>query len=351
MGAEVAERALRWALGRGEPHVALTWFGGEPLLERGTIEAVMPGLRALGRERGALVTAKISTNGQGLDESFCRFAREHALFISLSTDGLPAAQDAGRPRAQGGPSSPGVERALAALVATRAPFATYSVITPANVRTLPASVDWLFERGARVLVSTLDFGADWTQADLDALAAGYRALARRYVRWTRMGLDFHLSPFDGKLAARTRRKEHRSGSCSAGVRQFAVDPEGYLYPCIEFLESPRFRVGHVDQGIDRELWKTFFAEQAGESPEECGACAIRSRCGSNCACLNHRLGGATRAVDALLCAHERIVTLAADRIGARLWRRRERAFLRRQYDPHHQVLSTLESLLEEALKP
>lgn len=350
MSAETAEAALRWALGRGTPHVALTWFGGEPLLERATIEALTPRLASIGREYGGLVTAKVSTNGQGLDAEFCRFARENTLFVSLSTDGAPSVQDAGRPRVDGGPSSKAVERALDALVATGTPFATYQVITPANVRALAASVDWLFEHGSRVLVSTLDFGADWSQQNLDALAAGYRALARRYARWTRWGIDFHLAPFDSKIAARTRRREHRAGSCSAGVRQFAVDPEGYIYPCIEFLESPRFRVGHVERGLERDAWKAFFAEEGDERPEECGDCAIRARCGSSCACLNHRLGGATRAVDALLCAHERLVTLAADRIGARLWQRRERAFLRRQYDPHHHVLSTLESLLEEGWK-
>jgi len=92
-----------------------------------------------------------------------------------------------------------------------------------------------------------------------------------------------------------------------------------------------------------------FAVQRGTRPDECSGCAIQSRCGSTCACLNLRLGGSPHAVDALLCAHERMVTLAADRIAARLWRKRARAFLRRQYDPHHDVLSTCRALVEEAL--
>ena len=49
-------------------------------------------------------------------------------------------QGAGQPRL--------VERALEALAATKTPFSTYSVITPANVRFLPRSADWLLERGA-----------------------------------------------------------------------------------------------------------------------------------------------------------------------------------------------------------
>jgi hypothetical protein len=56
-------------------------------------------------------------------------------------------------------------------------------------------------------------------------------------------------------------------------------------------------------------------------------------------------------VSALLCEHERAVTLAADRIGAELFRRRDRTFLRRHYDPRHHVLSAVESLLAEARTP
>jgi uncharacterized protein len=347
MTAEVAEQAVRFLLERGHAHVAVTYFGGEPLLERAAIEEIQPRLTRLGRERGALVTAKVSTNGALLDESFCRFARQHAVFVSLSTDGCPQAQDDGRPTTEGAPTSPLIERALAALAATRAPFATYSVITPRNVRFLARSVDWLFARGARILISTPDFGADWREPDLRTLAAQYRALARRYAAWSRRGIDFYLAPFDAKIAAHTRRREFRENRCAAGVRQLAVDAEGHLYPCIEFLESAKMRIGHVARGFDGERTT---ACTTGERPQACTGCGIRERCGSTCACLNLRTAGSARGVSALLCEHERMVTLAADRIGARLWRRRNRAFLRRQYDPHHHVLSAIESLVQEALK-
>src|SRR5262245_50734420 len=112
MTAAVAERARAMLLDQGYAHVAVTWFGGEPLLERARIEELQPRLQALGAARGALVTAKISTNGALLDESFCRFAKRHALFVSLSTDGCPEAQDQGRPTANGEATSALVERAL-----------------------------------------------------------------------------------------------------------------------------------------------------------------------------------------------------------------------------------------------
>ena len=344
MSLEVARAAVQGLLDQGHDHVALTYFGGEPLLEREMIVASLPALRVLGTEQGALVTAKICTNGSLLDEAFCVFAREQALFVSLSTDGHPEAQDQGRRTREGGASSATIERALCLLRASGTPFATYQVITPENAHLLAKGTDWLWERGARLFVSTLDYGADWREEHLAALQESYRKLARRYMQWKKRGYRFFLAPFDSKLQAHTRPGEFRRESCSAGVRQLAVDPDGLLYPCIEFLEDQAFAIGHVDRGLDLEAFKKLNQEHAGERPIDCTDCGIRARCGSNCACLNLRTGNKMRAVDELLCTHERLVTLAADEIGARLWKKKTRAFLDTQYNPHHHVLHTLEQL-------
>ncbi len=347
MPPEVATRAVEFLLEQGHSRVAVTYFGGEPLLERAVIETTLPRIIELGRRRGALVSAKVSTNGALLDEELCAFARRHLLFISLSADGSPRVQDEGRPARDGGSTSRRVEDALDALRRTRTPFCTYSVVTPANAAGLSRSIDWLYEHGSRILITSLDFGADWTDHALDVLAREYRALARRYVRWTKAGVDFHLSPFDAKISAHTHGEAARSGACAAGVRQIAVDPEGYVYPCVEFLESAEFRIGHIDRGLDREAAREVRARAGGKRPDECSGCGIKSRCASSCACLNYRVTGRMREVDALLCAHEKIVTLAADRIGAHLWRKKSRPFLDRQYNPYHHALFAVESMLAE----
>jgi len=347
MTAAVARRALEWAIEAGHSQIALTYFGGEPLLNRELIEATWPEFRRLGLARGALVSAKVSTNGTRLDHAFAHFARETALFVSLSVDGGPAVQDGGRPFADGTPTSAAVERALAELVAERTPFASYQVVTPRNCGALDASAAWLFERGSRLLASSLAIDQSWTQADFDRLQRSYAQLAQRYVGWLEQGERFYLAPFDAKIDARTQHSAYREESCCAGVRQFAVDPEGWIYPCIEFLENARWRIGHVDRGLEEGALRRLYAEHGGTRPEECRGCGIRERCASNCACLNLRAQGSLRAVDELLCAHERAVTLAADGIAARLFALRNRRFLDRHYNPHHRPLEVLEDLFQE----
>jgi uncharacterized protein len=347
----LARRALEWAIRAGHSQIALTYFGGEPLLQRETIEATWPELRRAGLAQGALVSAKISTNGTQLDRSFARFARESALFVSLSVDGGPAVQDAGRPLASGGASSGLVERALESVAVERTPFASYQVITPRNCGELDESTAWLFERGSRLLASSLAVDQDWTQDDFERLQRSYAALARRYATWLESGERFYLAPFDSKVDARTRHADHRANSCCAGVRQYAIDPEGWIYPCIEFLEHPRWRIGHVESGIEPGAMTRLYAEHGGARPAECRECGIRERCASNCACLNLRTQGSLRAVDELLCAHERAVTLAADGIAARLFAKRDRRFLDRHYNPHHRPIEVLEELFQEVCAP
>ncbi len=348
MPVDVALAAVDRLLSEGHDHLALTFFGGEPLLRRETIESLWPSLRERGARRGALVTAKICTNGALLDRSFAAFARRTALFVSLSTDGGPQAQDGGRRDAAGARTSPLVEQALSALRDERTPFATYSVITPQNARHLADSVAWLWARGSRTLITTLDFGADWTAPDLDVLATSYRAVARQYVRWTRSREAFFLAPFDSKIAARTHPGYWRGNSCRAGVRQVAVDPAGFIYPCIEFLESERYRIGDVWRGVDRAEWKRLNLDHGGHAPDVCEDCGVHDRCGSTCAYLNLRTAGSMRDVVGLLCAHERLVVQAADRLAAWLWRRKDRGFIDRQYNPWHEPLELLESLLPGA---
>jgi len=347
MQPEIARRALEWLIDAGHDRIALTYFGGEPLLHRELIEETWPLLRQIGLSRGVLVSAKLCTNGTRLDRSFARFARETALFVSLSVDGGPDVQDQGRPFANGEASSQAVERALEALVAERTPFATYQVLTPRNCHALDASAAWLFERGSRLLASSLAVDQDWSQAGFDRLQQSYAALALRYVDWLERGERFYLAPFDSKIDARTRHAEHREESCCAGVRQYGVDPEGWIYPCIEFFEDARWRIGHVDRGVDEGAMRRLFAEHGGKRPEECRDCGIRERCASNCACLNLRTKGSLRAVDELLCAHERAVTLAADSIASKLYAQRNLRFLDRHYNPNHRPLEVLEDLFHE----
>jgi uncharacterized protein len=346
MPPEVALAAVRSALAAGHRHLALTFFGGEPLLRADDLLLILDQARALARAAGATVTAKVSTNGLLLTEPFLARAGELGLFVSLSFDGIRPAQDAGRRRPDGASSFSAALRALDRLVAAGAPFGVYSVVTPENVRHLAESRRFLWDRGARILITAVDYTASWDEGAIRALIEQVEQIGDMYRRLLKTRAAFHLEPLDSRIAQRTRRDEWRR--CSPGIRQVTVGPDGTLYGCVELFYRGLYPLGSADSWLDRDKVKPFAAAHLGGRPEECQGCGLRDRClSSSCLCVNLRATGDAALPPASLCYTEQATLQAIDRIAARLYRERLPEFLVRNYSQSVHLLSGIEQLLRE----
>jgi len=202
-------------------------FGGEPLLRAGAIFEIMAEARNLERARGIPVTAKVSTNGVLLDEGFLNQAGRWGVFVSLSIDGNNKAHDLGRVDGNGHGSFRAAFQALQLLVAAGRPFAVYSVITPSNVQHLADSVIFLWNAGARIIVNTVDYTAEWTEGARAQPHSQYQRAGRFYRRQLEKAAFFHMEPFDSRIPAVTRPKELKR--CRPGLSQVVVAPDGTLY--------------------------------------------------------------------------------------------------------------------------
>ncbi len=335
--------AVRSAIAHGAERIALTFFGGEPLLARDALFDILSDARRLGAEAHVPVTAKVSTNGLLLDGDTIEAAAASGLFISLSFDGVRGANDAHRRTPDGESSFDAAETALALLVSAGRPFAVYSVITPDNAQFLAESVRRLWDMGARILVNTLDYGADWRERDWQELRRQYARLGRFYEKRMRSKEFFHLEPFDSRIAQVTRPGEW--SRCAPGVRQVLVAPDGVLYGCIEYFHRRLHPLGTAEEWVDAEAVRALAHEKAG-CPESCGACGVAQRCNNACACVNLRGTGVPNRPPTTLCRGEREAVLASDKTAARLFRRKNPEFLVRNYCDRYHVLTAVENLLE-----
>jgi uncharacterized protein len=163
MPVQVALSAIDSAIRSGARRLELTFFGGEPLLQREHLFEILRRAREVERERGVPITAKVATNGLALDDRVVEEAARLGLFISLSHDGVREAMDTGRVTPEGGSAFDRVEAALERLVAARMPFGVYAVTTPGNARHLARGRRHLWDAGARLLISAIDYTADWNQ--------------------------------------------------------------------------------------------------------------------------------------------------------------------------------------------
>jgi uncharacterized protein len=344
MPVELAVEAVRRAFDHAPAGLALTFFGGEPLLRAGELLHVLEAARALEAERGVPLTAKVPTNGLLLDEAFVERAGQLGLFISLSLDGIQPAQDAGRISLDGGGSFAQAERALRLLLRSGKPFGVYSVITPQNVRHLAASRRYLWGLGARILVSAIDYTAEWDDAALRALSEQYAALGQLYEQMLKEKAYFHLEPFDSRISLRTRSREY--ANCCPGLKQVTVGPDGTLYGCVEYFYRRLMPLGTVATWLDEEAVRALARSRSGRAPE-CGECGVRDRCTHTCDCVNLRTAGLANRPTRSLCLTEQTTIRAADRVAAELYRKRSPGFVVKHYSESYSMLAAMERLLDD----
>lgn len=343
MPAEIAVAAMRSAISHGASSLALTFFGGEPLLRSDVLFQVLEAARRLERQFRVPTTAKVSTNGVLLDEKAIDQAARLGLFISLSFDGVQASQDLGRVRLDGRGSFDDVSRALRLLVESQRPFAVYSVVTPQNVRWLAESRRYLWNAGARILVNALDYTAHWDRHAVEALKQQFVQIGRFYQDLLRQHEHFHLEPFDSRIAQQTRPADWRQ--CNPGIGQVTVGPDGTLYGCVEYFYRRKEPLGNAWDWLDPVRVKAMACTRSGLS-EECQECGVRERCNHSCACINLRSEACANRPPAALCVTEQETILAVDQLAAHLYRQHVPEFLLRHYSCSYHMLTGIERLLE-----
>jgi len=333
-----------------EGSCGVIFFGGEPLLARGLIRALVGEGRAMAARGEGRFHFKVTTNGLLMDERFIDFAVANDVLVALSFDGVREAHDAHRRTPDDAPTFSLVRDRLRLLLAARPYASVLMVVNPDTTAHLVESVGYLASEGARYLIISLNYAAPWTDGDLDRLEVEMARLADLYVAWSRAGRKFYLSPFEVKVASHVKGPEAVADRCDLGRRQLSVDPDGYLYPCVQFARTGpegSWRVGHVATGLDADALGHIRA-RATRTPGACAACAIRDRCHRTCGCLNWQTTGEVDTPSPVLCRYERMTVPLADHIGATLYRERNAAFLAKHYNPAYPLVSLLEEWGAEA---
>jgi uncharacterized protein len=345
MSQAIAERALELAsrLNAGAS-CGIVFFGGEPLLCRPLIQDLVQTARQMERSQAGRFHFKITTNGWLLDEQFIEFAIRENVLVAMSFDGVAASHDAHRRTIAGGPTQEVLLQRLRFLLAARPYSSVLMVVNPDTAAHLAESVALLLDEGAHYLIISLNYAAPWREEDFAILQEQLERLGERYLEWTRAGRKFYLSPFEVKLSSHINQHCFRKERCELARRQLSVDPQGHLYPCVQFVKAgpqSRWCIGHVDTGIDEAARSRLHAESEAEKVV-CRDCALRERCNNSCGCLNWQTTGSVQTVSPVLCRYEQILTPIADRVGQRLYRERNPLFLHKHYNAAYPVLSLLE---------
>lgn len=337
-------QALRLGARLTSGSCGIVFFGGEPLLCKELIRDIVAAGREMERRGEGRFHFKLTTNGLLLDEPFLQYAVDEDILIAMSLDGIRDSHDRYRRLPDGSPSFDRLLPRLQMLLAARPYASVLLVVNPDTAPLLTESVSFLMDEGCRYLIVSLNYAGPWGEAELEELTQQFAQLGDLYIEWTRQGRKFYLSPFEVKLSSHIQGEEVCKEHCELGIRQVSVDPQGFLFPCVQFTTAgpaSRWCIGDVVSGIDLERRDRLRVESQG-AKEPCGQCAIRRRCHNTCGCLNWQTMGSVARVSPVLCRYEQMLIPIADRIGETLYREQNPLFLNKHYNAAYPLLSWIE---------
>jgi uncharacterized protein len=341
MNFETARKAVDMASRNKGTPTGIVFFGGEPLLCKDLIYEIVEYSHWKEKETGCMFYFKITTNGLLLDETFMGLSIKENIFIALSHDGIREAQDKYRLDLRGDGSFSRLSEKIDLLLLKRPYSPVLMTINPETADFYTDSVIYLYEKGFRYIICSLNYGAVWTEKNMRILKKQYERLSQFYYERTLAEDKFYLSPFEVKISSHINEDSYCHERCELGKRQISVAPDGSFFPCVQFVGDNNYCIGHVTTGIDENRRHRLYQLNEAEK-ESCKECAIRKRCNHYCGCMNRQATGCLDKVSPVLCAHERLLLPIADRLAEKLYKKRNAMFIQKHYNEMFPVLSLIE---------
>ena len=122
-----------------------------------------------------------------------------------------------------------------------------------------------------------------TVDDLPTIRAEYDRLTEKYLERRRAGNGFFFFHFNVDLSNGPCVAKRLSG-CGAGHEYFAVDVNGDLYPCHQFVGRERYKLGNIFDGVDKSArhWLKYFRESHVLNKPKCRECWAKFFCSGGC---------------------------------------------------------------------
>lgn len=298
MSWEVAKAAIDFLVEKsvGRRNLELDFFGGEPLMNFDVVRKTVEYARSLEKEHGKVFRFTMTTNGVLLNDEITDFLNREMHNVVLSLDGRPEINDAMRPNVGGKGSYAGIVPKYQRLVARRGDRDYYvrGTFTKNNLD-FTEDVLHMAELGfdqisVEPVVSDPALPFSIQEEDLPRVFAEYDKLARILLERKREGRGFNFFHFmldldQGPCAIKRLR------GCGCGNEYAAVDPDGQVFPCHQFVGKPEWQMGNVLTGAYDLEQKARFAKATVYSKDPCRTCWAKFYCSGGCNANNLQYEG------------------------------------------------------------
>ncbi len=285
---EIAQKAIDLVFQRAgtAEQINITFFGGEPLLNKPVLKQAIAYSQQLGAERGKRVSYSMTTNGTLLDDEVIGLIKQYNFGLMISLDGPPEVHDAMRPMANGKGSfalaAAGVRRLMERRrsVTVRCTLSNQCLDRPRIVQFLE---DFGFSRVAMSRCSgTVDGAGPYDVGPVEnaILEAQDDFFIERLFAQLARGERVRFNPWAGVVRS-IHDAQNRRMRCGVGRGCTTVGIDGALYPCHRYVGMPAYVLGNVKNGIDPERF-TAYLRGYFATKHKCESCWAINLCGGYC---------------------------------------------------------------------
>ncbi|MEE9393663.1 MAG: quinohemoprotein amine dehydrogenase maturation protein [Planctomycetota bacterium] len=292
MSTETARESIDFLFdsAKDRPKVTITFFGGETLLNFGTVKQAAEYALKRAREGNMRVDFSLTTNATLLSDEVIDCLVEYGFGVSISIDGNRQAHDKHRVFKSGNGSYdmivPRIKKLLAKNKGRGRPIGARVTVTAGdtNLRELYRHLtqDIGFDDVGFAPVTSApgnDYALDG--GDYRVLLDEFSALAGEFVEHASRGERHGFSNLSDILRE-VHLGTNKAHPCGAGLGLLGVSTEGDLGLCHRFVESGDHEVGNVRDGIDEAKRTEFLRKGHISNKLDCANCYARPICAGGC---------------------------------------------------------------------
>lgn len=285
-----AKSAIDLALQQDISRVAITMFGGEPLLNKPVIDFIMEYTPVQAEKINKKPHYVITTNATLLDEKTINYIVDYNFGLMVSMDGPKELHDNQCPTKTGKGSFDLAAKNIKELMKHRTVGVRATMTHP--VPDLRKLINFFLDFGFYPLcicsaTSRLETPqiTDCTEDDYSQLIEQIEGLLPWMLEYLKRGKIPPYFPQDVwcEIIANNRMSaDFWLFNCGAGHGKCAVDAQGIMYPCAKFAGMANWQVGNVHQGLDTEKVKKMWLDFLKCIEPVCGKCWAYPVCHGPC---------------------------------------------------------------------
>jgi len=293
MNESIARQSINWLFavcGKSET-VSITFFGGEPLLNKPVFKFAVDYSQKLGKLHGKKVYYSMTTNGTLLDDEVISIIKRYNFGLMVSLDGPPEIHNAQCPTRSGEGSFYLAEAGIKRLMSRRRSVTVRCTMAHPVPRMMDL-IHYFEEFGftrivlGRVVNPVHKSPVDFTEEDF---ASCDRQMEEELIPWMLEKLSKgerpKFYPFSHFVEEQDSEKPISSISpfkCGACRGTTTVGADGKLYPCHRFVGMSAWIIGTVENGPDYAKCKQFWRDYRSAVAPACASCWLWTQCKGPC---------------------------------------------------------------------